>query len=66
MTSMPADETIVTSKAVAAHLQVGVQTLAKWRSEGRGPRYLRMGRAIRYRMSDIDEFIKNNVTEPTA
>lgn len=58
--SMPAD--ILPTKAVAARLQVAEQTLAKWRTEGIGPRYLRMGRTIRYRASDVDAFIEQSLS----
>ena len=57
---------MLTSKTVAERLQVGVQTLAKWRSEGKGPRYVQLGRSIRYRAADIDEFVERSITEPTA
>jgi predicted DNA-binding transcriptional regulator AlpA len=30
-----------------------VKTLAKWASKGTGPPYARMGRHVRYRLSDV-------------
>ena len=57
---------LLTSKAVAEQLNVGIQTLAKWRSEGKGPRYVQLGRSVRYRANDIAEFVERRITEPTA
>lgn len=57
-------DVLLTAKTAAQRLSVGVQTLAKWRSEKKkGPRYVLLGRSIRYRTSDIDEFIERSITE---
>jgi predicted DNA-binding transcriptional regulator AlpA len=40
--------------------------LSDWRHQGRGPAYVKMGRSVRYRPSDIAEFIASNVVEPKA
>ena len=29
------------------------QALAQWRSKGEGPQFLKLGRAVRYRMTDV-------------
>jgi hypothetical protein len=34
--------------------------------QGRGPAYLRLGRAIRYLTTDIDDFLQSNRQLPTA
>ncbi len=39
-------------------------TLHVWRCHGRGPKYVPVGRAIRYRLSDLEEFIASNVRTP--
>ncbi|WP_040699816.1 helix-turn-helix domain-containing protein [Nocardia vinacea] len=38
---------------VAERLKIPKKTLAAWASAGRGPRYARMGRYRRYRLSDL-------------
>ncbi|MGO4613057.1 helix-turn-helix domain-containing protein [Nocardia sp. 2YAB30] len=38
---------------LAARLKIPVKTLAVWASAGRGPRYARIGRYRRYRLSDL-------------
>lgn len=38
---------------VAARLKLPVKTLAQWASQGRGPRFSKIGRFARYKMSDL-------------
>src|SRR5689334_11410188 len=47
-----ADE-YVTAREAAALLHVSVKTLEKMRAESRGPKYKRIGRAVRYLRSDL-------------
>ena len=49
----------VDEKVVAVQLSVAVSTLRAWRRRGRGPRFVRFGRAVRYRTSDIEEYLEN-------
>ena len=60
------DTTIAMSKAfneplteaeAASRLGLKVATLRAWRHHGRGPAFVRLGRAIRYLAIDIDEFL---------
>lgn len=46
------DELIENVKA-AALLRVRPQTLAAWRVDGKGPRWLKVGRKVFYRRADI-------------
>lgn len=46
----------LTSAQAAAFLGVKTATLSDWRYRGRGPRYVKMGRRVHYRYSDIIEF----------
>lgn len=46
---------------------VSIPTLARWRSEGYGPRFHRVGlRRIRYRVRDLDAWIESMAVDPTA
>jgi hypothetical protein len=38
-------------------LDLRVKTLRRWRWAGKGPRFVKLGSAVRYRPSDLDEFI---------
>jgi predicted DNA-binding transcriptional regulator AlpA len=46
----------LTSKEAASHLKLAVSTLAKLRLTGAGPKYLKLGRAVRYRLSDLADW----------
>ena len=48
----------------AGRLGLKVATLRAWRNQGRGPAYVRLGRAIRYLPIDIDEFLRSNRHKP--
>jgi hypothetical protein len=50
---------------VAEYLQKPEKTLAEWRSRGLGPRYMSVGRDIRYRWSDVEEWLAGQQTEPS-
>lgn len=35
--------------------------LRAWRSQGRGPAYIRIGRSIRYRVEDLDDWLNGHL-----
>jgi excisionase family DNA binding protein len=45
-------------------LGVPVGTLANWRSGRTGPPFVKVGRHVRYRPIDVDEWIADRVFEP--
>jgi predicted DNA-binding transcriptional regulator AlpA len=63
----PTDDEVWTPKVCAELLHVHLATLARWRSECRGPRYLKIGpQSVRYRPEDVREWLAANVTDPTS
>lgn len=42
---------------VADSCSISVLTLRKWRSQRRGPQYLKIGALVRYRPEDVDAWI---------
>jgi hypothetical protein len=52
--------------ATAEILGVAKITLAIWRSKGVGPRFIRVGRHIRYATSDLNEWLAQNRRTSTA
>jgi hypothetical protein len=50
----------------AAYLNSSTSTLAKRRLYGGGPKFSRIGRAIRYAKSDLDEFMAANTVSSTS
>ena len=66
---MTTDDPLHTAKEVSEILGgVPVKTLARWRWTEEGPRYVRMGKHVRYRRSDlaawIDSRVQGNDPEP--
>ena len=49
---------ILTADEVAALLQVPKSTLYYWRYQRQGPTAVRIGRALRYRRTDINAFVE--------
>ena len=41
-------------------------TLAHWRSEGRGPAFIKLGSKVAYRGSDLNEWLASRTVEPRA
>jgi Helix-turn-helix domain len=41
-----------------------VRTLRQWRYVGRGPRYVKVERHVRYRISDLDRWLDANTVQP--
>jgi excisionase family DNA binding protein len=50
-------EQILSISELAARLRVSVQTLYDLRSQGRGPRGFRVGRELRFRLSEVDSWL---------
>lgn len=49
---------LLRTKAAAKHLDLAPSTLERFRQQGRGPRFVRLGgRAIRYRFEDLEAWI---------
>lgn len=54
------------TEEAAEILQVKPATLEQWRWNGKGPRFVKMGRAVRYRKADLDAFIEARVFGSTT
>jgi excisionase family DNA binding protein len=53
----------LTDIQVAERLGVSRFTVRSWRLKGVGPRFLKMGRAVRYRAQDVDEYERQALVE---
>lgn len=49
--------TLRTSADLAEQLDIPEATPAQWRWRGVGPRYIKVGRHVRYRQEDIDAWL---------
>ena len=56
----------LTEREVADMLGLSVATLRAWRHRGRGPRFLRLGRSVRYLPSDVADFVRASAVDTTS
>jgi len=53
-------EVLLTESQAAQLLQISIRTLQAWRLRRSGPPYVQLGRAVRYRRSDLMGWIDAN------
>ena len=63
--TFPSSNLLKTSEA-AVYLTVQPTTLEQWRWTGRGPRFVKIGRSCRYRISDLEDFLEARVFSSTT
>jgi predicted DNA-binding transcriptional regulator AlpA len=65
--SKPKREVLLTTGQAAEMLAIQRETLADWRVQGRGPRFLQLSlRCIRYRRSDVEKWIAQRERRSTS
>jgi predicted DNA-binding transcriptional regulator AlpA len=55
---------LLNERDVAISCSISVLTLRKWRSEKRGPRFIKISSLVRYRPEDIDAWIAEQKSAP--
>jgi hypothetical protein len=50
----------------SAYVGIAVQTLARWRVEGGGPTYIKIGSRVRYDRVDLDRWLNERRRRSTA
>lgn len=61
-----ADSHLLTTVEAANYLRIEKRTLENWRVSGRGPAFVRLGGAVRYRRGALERFIAQNERLSTA
>jgi excisionase family DNA binding protein len=51
---------------VARHLGTSIRTLERKRGDGTGPRFVKVGRLVRYRESDLEAWLAAQTVQSTA
>lgn len=59
-------ERLLTPEQAAERLAMPVLTLQTWRKNGTGPRFYKLGRRIRYRAEDLEQWIEKQATNHGA
>lgn len=60
--TLPCPE-LLTPLEVSATLNIPLGTLAGWRHSKKGPKYIKLGRLVRYRSTDITDFIASETED---
>ena len=60
------DERMMTERELAERTRISPRTWQQWRGAGGGPPYVKIGRAVRYRWSQVEAWIASQSTGPTA
>jgi hypothetical protein len=59
------DEPLLPEVDAARELNVKPQTLGVWRYRGQGPAFVKIGKLVFYRPSDIRAYVASRVVRPT-
>lgn len=57
---------MVDTDGAARHLCLAPNTLEKLRVTGGGPKFAKLGRAVRYRISDLDRWVEERMCDNTS
>lgn len=57
---------LLTDSQIEAKYGVSRKTLANWRVKGEGPKFVKLGAAVRYRSEDIQSWIDSRIFASTS
>ena len=57
---------ILNTKEAANYVRLGKPTLERFRISGGGPRYCKLGGAVRYRRADLDAWLESRLVRSTS
>ena len=57
-------EEFLSQQDLAIRRALHIQTLTKWHGLRRGPPFVKLGKTVRYAMSDVLEFERNGLRKP--
>ena len=60
------EKVVMSENELAQHWGVNLKTLQRWRSEGRGPRYLKLSKKVVYPLVEIRTFEANALYASTS
>ncbi|UZF92685.1 helix-turn-helix transcriptional regulator [Bosea sp. NBC_00550] len=58
-------EQLLTSRETAERLGLAENTVARMRCHGTGPEFLKLGRAVRYRWRDVEQWLAGRMQTST-
>jgi excisionase family DNA binding protein len=54
----------LTTEELSERTGIPAETLRSWRTQGKGLAYMRLGRLIRYRLADIEQWEEERLVRP--
>ena len=54
---------LLTPDELSLTLEVSINTLQTWRCEGRGPRYIKLGKQVFYRFAELQDWVNEQKAE---
>ncbi len=54
---------VLSPEEAAMYLKLSINTLAAWRHQRKGPRFIKTGRTVKYSREDLDGYLKSNTKE---
>ena len=62
----PGDRRVLNENELAQRWGISPKTLQRWRSEGRGPRYLKLSKRVSYPLESVIDFERCALQESTS
>ena len=59
------DDALIRARDVSSYTGIARQTHTRWRHEGVGPKFVRLGRRVFYRAGDLRAWIRSRVRQNT-
>lgn len=47
----------MTDKELAKYLKISLPTIHRWRRDKVGPAFVKLGKSVRYRIADVDQYL---------
>jgi excisionase family DNA binding protein len=60
------DAELMSNEDLAAYVVVPLKTVEAWRYRGTGPRGIKVGRHVRYRKTDVDQWLDDHADDAQA
>ncbi len=57
-------KSLLNDEGATKFLNLAKGTLPVWRHHGKGPKFIKIGTAVRYRIQDLEEYINSNTVNP--
>jgi predicted DNA-binding transcriptional regulator AlpA len=63
---MSNNRTLLNTPDAAQFLDLRPGTLEVWRTYGKGPKFVKIGRAVKYRLQDLEDYLDQAVRNSTS